>query len=81
MTYRGCRETGKNAKGREVKRMAKKKDRFPGQLFVAKEQDKDSEWYTADDSAESVAVMHDEREVGIYALVRVAKVRNKTEVV
>lgn len=61
--------------------MAKTKEKFPKQIYVGKEQDRDSEFLVASDSPEGMEVQNDERTVAIYQLVRVVKVVNKTEVV
>lgn len=61
--------------------MAKAKEKFPKQIYVGKEQDRDTEFLVASDSPEGMEVQNDERTVAIYQLVRVVKVVNKTEVV
>lgn len=62
--------------------MGKKKEQYPKQLFVGKENEgTDEEYFLASESPDGMEVSNEERTVAIYQLVRMAKVVNKTEVV
>jgi len=61
--------------------MAKTKEKFPTEIYVAKEYDGDTDYLIADEETTGMAETNGDRPIAIYRLVRVATLRNKTEVV
>ena len=61
--------------------MAKMKEKFPAEIYVVKEYDGDTCYLIADEETTGIAETNSDRPVAIYQLVRVATLRNKTEVV
>ena len=57
------------------------KNKFPKQIFVGIEQDDDDDFLVAVEDYEGLMVCGADRGVGIYQLVRVAKIVNKSEIV
>ena len=58
-----------------------KKEKFPKQIFVGINFEAgDESFLVADESPEGISVQNEEREVGIYSLVPVATLKNKTSV-
>lgn len=63
--------------------MAKKSvvaSKLPKELYTFVEQDSDSEYFITNDDIEQCATFEEERVVGVYALVRTAKVSAKADV-
>lgn len=59
--------------------MAKKKEKFPKELYVGIEDDMSGKYFVAFDTFDALAEVYKVKEVAVYQLVRVTKVRTKVE--
>ncbi len=59
--------------------MAKKKQKFPNELYVGVEDDLSGKYFVAFDTYDALADVYKVKEVAVYQLVKVTKVRTKVE--
>jgi hypothetical protein len=57
--------------------MAKKQKKFKDQILIKEEGDGDNKFFCVYNTPEDVAEVHGDVKVGVYKLVRVAKVKTK----
>lgn len=60
--------------------MAKKKEKFPKELYVGLEDDFSGKYFVAFDTFDALADIYKVKEVAVYQLVRVMKVPTKVDI-